>query len=386
MLQFTVKLIDFVEHLQYVIPVTSDSSFIQMTKYVRFHIVADNIAALVMTASDKENSIALSLSVTEGSAGEVCIHGKDVLEYCGKLLKKYTYITVTQQENNEIHLTAGKSLRIFPGLAGNLFLPLQYTPPSSNYITVQSSHLKQCILAVVHCIADEGASIALQGARIEYRDSILTFVGTNTAKFCHTQCPCVFIDTMTPTITNDNSSLWNLSISKRSLTVIKNTFCQDEEQTICVYIHENIMYWTTPKIMFCCQILDSQFPDYRFLLNMLRSKHATISREALLISLAIAATSIDDSKLLKLHFEQDKIIFHGTSQKGTCTETLAIVYNNTEINLGINAKYFSDIVQVIQQEEICIQMESENLPILIQEQRQDSTITIHHVLMPMRLK
>ena len=70
------------------------------------------------------------------------------------------------------------------------------------------------------------------------------------------------------------------------------------------------------------------------------------------------------------------------NESSTASEDIKINYSGDEIEIGFNSKYIMDIVNNLEDEVICINLNDNTSPITAQEKSNDKLV---YVLMPMRV-
>ena len=98
---------------------------------------------------------------------------------------------------------------------------------------------------------------------------------------------------------------------------------------------------------------------------------------------AVAINEEAKSKAIKISVENNKIHLSVVSQsKGSAREEIDVNYNGTNVDIGFNARYLTDICNEIDGEEVSISLLDSVSPAIILDQTDEN---LFFVLMPMRI-
>ena len=138
------------------------------------------------------------------------------------------------------------------------------------------------------------------------------------------------------------------------------------------------------NLLFVIRLIDDDFPDYTQVIPTKNEKTMNCLRDQLLSSLRrVSLLSSDISKGVKFTLEKNKMELSVSNPDiGEAKEQMVVGYENDDIIVGFNAKYFIEILNIIKDEDIVVKLADELSPGLIQVPS-DKGFTA--VIMPMRL-
>jgi DNA polymerase-3 subunit beta len=138
------------------------------------------------------------------------------------------------------------------------------------------------------------------------------------------------------------------------------------------------------KTIVVMRLVDGEFPDYNRVIPKNNELKAQISQNIFLHTLRrMSIISSEKSRGVKIIFKKDIMeVSSSNPELGDAREEVDIKYDGPEINIGFNARYLIDILQVQESENIILHFKDHLSPGLIRAEGDSDFLA---VVMPMRL-
>jgi DNA polymerase-3 subunit beta len=132
------------------------------------------------------------------------------------------------------------------------------------------------------------------------------------------------------------------------------------------------------------RLIEGEFPDYKQVVPKDNDKVILAKKEALLGSLKrVSILSSDKIKGVKFGLEKGKLTLSSSSpEMGDATEELDVDYKGGSLEIAFNARYFIDMLETVEEEEVEIILKDQLSPCIL---RPKDAGNYTYVVMPMRL-
>ena len=132
------------------------------------------------------------------------------------------------------------------------------------------------------------------------------------------------------------------------------------------------------------RLLDSEYINYKQILPKDHKSRVRINREELLESLdrAILIAREASNNLVRFSIKKENIELFANSQYGKLEEDIKIHLNGEELEIAFNAKYFSDVLKTLDDEEVYLDMLNNVSPCVVKPVFGDS---YYYLILPVRI-
>ena len=207
----------------------------------------------------------------------------------------------------------------------------------------------------------------------EDNKNLVTLVGTDghrLAKFSYN-------------IDYDIDQISGVIIPKKTIYELSKLLSEVDKE-IEIFISTNKIVFIIDEIVFISKLIDGSFPDYKRVIPKNNLNILKIEREKLLSAVDRVSTIANEkSPVIKFKlFENILNLNTVNNESSTASEDININYSGDEIEIGFNSKYIMDIVNNLEDDEICIYLKDNTSPITTQENSNNNLV---YVLMPMRV-
>ena len=159
---------------------------------------------------------------------------------------------------------------------------------------------------------------------------------------------------------------------------------EDHSDTINLSLSDNKIKLSFSNVILTSKLLDGTFPDYSRVIPEQNDKTVTISNQLLSEAVdRVSTVSTDKTRAIKVNISKGNLVISATNpDKGSASESLDIIYDGEEVEIGFNSKYVLDVARQIKGNEIIIKLSDSVSPTLVYDKDDKGVL---FVLMPMRV-
>jgi DNA polymerase III subunit beta len=132
------------------------------------------------------------------------------------------------------------------------------------------------------------------------------------------------------------------------------------------------------------RLLESNFPDYHLVLPKKKSKTLTIPKDHLMNTMRrMAVLSTDKYKGVKLKLSKDDLEIQSVNPEiGDAKENLLLTYTGGPVEIGFNARFFIDVLQVMESDTVILDLNDSVSPAILSGEQDPGFMAL---IMPMKL-
>lgn len=140
-------------------------------------------------------------------------------------------------------------------------------------------------------------------------------------------------------------------------------------------------------LSFSVKLVDAQFPPYQQVIPASSDREVVAPRAAVADALrAVSIAASDRTGGVKLTLTKGALRFSSESpESGDGFDEIAVDYNDADITIGFNARYFLDVLGAVDDDEVKVGISGELDPVVISPQTQSEGASYLAVIMPMRI-
>ena len=159
---------------------------------------------------------------------------------------------------------------------------------------------------------------------------------------------------------------------------------EDHSDIINLSLSDNKIKLSFSNVILTSKLLDGTFPDYSRVIPEQNDKTVTISNQLLSEAVdRVSTVSTDKTRAIKVNISKGNLVISATNpDKGSASESLDIIYDGEEVEIGFNSKYVLDVARQIKGNEIIIKLSDSVSPTLVYDKDDKGVL---FVLMPMRV-
>lgn len=306
--------------------------------------IQDNV--LTIAASDMETTIVTSLEVMADASGSVAVPAKILLDTL-KALPQQPITFSIDDANFGIEITSAYGKYRLAGEDGRDF-PSIPVPDGVERVEVPGAALVQGISKTLFATSSDELRPAMMGVYFQVDLNKLTLVATDAHKLVR----YAFKDMTSPVSTS-------FIVPKKALNLLKNIL--PNAGVVDMAFNKSHAFFSAGATRLICRLIDSRYPDYNAVIPVDNPNILTIQRIDLLNSLrriAIYANKTTNQVILNIAGGSLTVSAQDLDFSNEATEQLACTYEGTPLNIGFNAKFLVEMLNVLESEEVNIELSS----------------------------
>jgi len=330
---------------------------------------------IVITATDLEVGIWGSYQAEVIKEGSITLPAKNLYEITKELPDGK--ISFKKKENFWIEITSGKAVFTIVGLSAEDY-PSIPNYRDKKFYDIKPELLKEMIQKTIYSVSADETRYHLNGVFFEKPKK-----GSDTIRMVATDGHRLSLIDKEVFFSKELSFNRGVIIPKKGLIELKKLL-DEEKGNYQIGFDSNHVAIKKEKCMLFIRLIDGEYPDYEQVIPQSQKRKIHIDRNKFLSSLKrISLLSNDRSKAIKLHIKPDILeISTNNPELGEAKEDLDVVYKGAALETGFNAKYFMDILGVIDCEDITLELNDKLSPCVIRSAKDDKYLC---VVMPMRI-
>ncbi len=329
---------------------------------------------LRITATDLEVGMQSKYPANIRKPGKITVSAKKLYEIIKELPENE--ISFNAKENCWIEVECGKALFNIVGLSADEF-PNFPSPEKHNFISLASPLCKEMIEKTFFAVSLDESKYNLNGIffQVQGETSELRLVATDGHRLS-------MIDKKIETVESLELSR-GVILPRKGILELKK-LAEEGEGNLQIGFMENNAVISKNKTVLIMRLVDGDFPDYNRVIPRANEQRALIAVDPFLHALRrMIVLSSEKSRGVKMNFKTNNLeVSSSNPELGDAREELDIEYQGPEISVGFNARYILDILQVQNQDQICLVLKDNLSPGLIKPVEEDGYLA---VIMPMRL-
>ncbi|MGA3050346.1 MAG: DNA polymerase III subunit beta [Chitinispirillaceae bacterium] len=180
-------------------------------------------------------------------------------------------------------------------------------------------------------------------------------------------------------------------VSPKSLNHLVRIIGEKNSENIRVTVNEKYMIFSAGSFVLCTKLIDGPYPDYNKVIPTNNPKEAIIDRASLLNAIRRAMVlSNQKTHLVKFSFAENTLEVAVVNKEigGEAKEKIPIEYHGDPHQIGFNAQYFNEIIDIAKTPKIKLQMNTQISACLIfpvYEKEKEKPSDDLFLLMPLRI-
>lgn len=343
------------------------------------------VLANILIESAGENSIRISgtdLDVTLrcdadaqeiSSQGAICVQARKLFDIA-RLLPDAA-VSFRKEENEWVTVECDRSRFRLPGISKETFPELPGF--KSTPLKLSGTLVKHLIDRTIFAITQEEGRYTLSGAKFELDKQGVKMVTTDGHRLA-------FVSTKEVDKELLDGSL-DVLIPRKTLAEL-NKLTSDFEGDISLGADENHVYFQVGSRLLISRLLSGQFPNYEMVMPKNNDQFAVFDTLSLNQAIRRVALMADDrSHAVRFRLSKEQLLISSqNAEEGEARETVETDFAGEETEIGFNAQYLQDFLNVVGTEKIAFEFKDGNSQAQLRpvsEEKQD----YRYVVMPMRL-
>lgn len=326
---------------------------------------------IVLTATDLEMQISLSVHTSIGGELSTTISAKKLLDIC-RALPENTDINMATTDSR-VQVKAGKSkfnLQTLP--AADYPVMTKSASSASATITIGQGQLKRLFKQVEFAMAQQDIRYYLNGLLFEITANRLNVVGTDGHRL-----------SFTSTELSQNYDKQEIILPRK--TVIELIKLLDEsEDEVTIEITSGQVNFAFGDIRLISKVIDGKFPDYTRVIPVGHQNSFIADRMSILLSMQRASIlSNEKYRGIRLVLGSNSLRLISTnSEQEEAEEELEINYSGDPLDIGFNVTYMIDVLNNVNNDQVVFSFADANSSCLVTVPNDSN---YKYVVMPMRI-
>lgn len=334
---------------------------------------AETSAGLVVTATDTEISFVGTYAAQVTVDGEITIEAKHLFDIARNLPTPEVNVKSADDAPQEVEIRSGKAFFRVKGMAAESFPPV---PGMAGEASMQmtAADLRRVIERTAFSISSDDTRTGLNGASLEAMDeSRLRLVATDGHRLSLAEVP----------FQGELAEGQNLLLPRKGLGELRK-LCDDSEEIFEVAFVQNQAIFRRQNVTLAMRLLEGVFPDYRQVIPSQAARSVVVDRKLLADGLKrVIILSPERSHAVKFSMGDQVLGLQSNhSEFGSASEELEVETEGEPLDIGFNARYFLDALNVIDDERVKLEFGDSLGPCLLKPAGDTPAV---FVIMPMRL-
>jgi DNA polymerase-3 subunit beta len=282
-------------------------------------------------------------------------------------------VSFRKEENEWVTVECDRSKFRLPGVSKETFPELPGF--KSTPLKLSAAVLKMLIERTIFAITQEEGRYTLSGAKFELDKKNIKMVTTDGHRLA-------FVSTDR---SNGAADSLDVLIPRKTLAELTK-LTSDFDGDINLGADENHVYFQVGSRLLISRLLSGQFPNYEMVMPKGNDRTATFDTLSLNQAIRRVALMADDrSHAIRMHLAKEQLLISSqNAEEGEARETIGTNFAGDETEIGFNAQYLQDFLNVVGSEQVNFEFKDGNSQAQLRPVTEEK-YDYRYVVMPMRL-
>lgn len=364
-MKFIIKQETLLESLNHTARAISPRNLIPILTGIKFDLKEEG---LYLSASDTDISIRCLIPnekiIKVEELGSIVIGGKYIVDIIKKLPNMD--ITIEVMDGHKMIVSTVNTEFNLNGINPNEFpnLDLEET---TEPIILQTKVLKNIINQTFFATSQNESRPLLTGINFRIDNNLMEVIATDSYRLAKKSI----------NIDNEQDKNINIVIPGKNLMELSKII-DDEKENLELHIFENKILFKYKEILFLSRLLSGTYPATSAIIPKEFGVSVKCSCNGLfeMIDRASLLTSDRDKNTIKLVLKDNELIISSNSPEIGKVEEKMLVESSDKIEISFSSKYMLDSIKSFETDDITLFMNSDNSPIIIKSEEDDSLIQL----------
>jgi DNA polymerase-3 subunit beta len=325
---------------------------------------------VVIHATDLELGYKGYLNTTVNKPGTVTLPARKFYDILRELPAGEP-VTLTVENEGWARLTAGSAAFKVPCLPAEEYPAL---PPvdDADFASLDYAVFEAMVRQTTFATSHDETRYTLSGVLLTSNGSDLTMVATDGHRLAYVRRPLALEKDL------------RLIIPRKALEEVSRFASDSDAPAIDVAPLENHLVFRRGRSTLVTRLIEGQFPDYEGVVPKSFTRRAIVGHERLRRALRrVSLLSNEKTKPVRIEFTSDSLTLRSnTPEMGEAIEQIPAAYDHEPMEMGFNARYLLEVLDVMEGEQIILDLNDPLSPGVIRSQGDDAYF---YVIMPMRV-
>lgn len=324
---------------------------------------------IMMKCSDLSLQIETVLNATIEENGSIVLPGRIFFEMAKRFPGETTEI---HTEGSTTYITSGRSRTSLQAMDADDY-PDMPSLAVKHEFELSQAVIKNMIKASIFSIAQDDIKPILTGVLLKVQEDLVSMVALDGYRLAMAK---VHIPQMIDEM--------KVVIPGKSLSELNRILSDDENEKAKITVTRTHITFDLGYTVVITRLMDGEFIKYDQILPHEHTTLVRINRPDFLEGIERASLMAREGKnnLIKLSFVQQKVTITANSELGRTSEDVAANITGNDIDIAFNARYLSDVLRSVEDEEIYMEFTNNISPCIIKPIRGDF---YYYLILPVRL-
>ena len=337
--------------------------------------------SLYLTGTDLETGIREELVAKIHQKGKASVSAKKLYEIVRELPEETIHIR--KKDNQWITLQCGKSNFNLAGLDPEEF-PSLPAYQEGNFSTVSTGLIREMIEKTVFAASNEESRYHLNGLLFALSkqggEEMVRMVATDGHRLS-------LFDRQNKKIFGVDEK--GIIMPKKGILEVKKIIGdRGDEEEMGIYFNSTHGFFKMGKSLTVIRLIEGEFPEYEQVIPKGNDKKLVMKKERMVSSLKRVSTMANERmEGVKFSLKSNSVEMSSTHQDfGDAQEEVEVVYDGPPLQVGFNARYLIEALNVIDAEEVLMELKDEGSPGILRPSASSPGLSNQiSIIMPMRL-
>jgi len=370
-MQFVVSKQDLQRELGFVQGVVEKKNTIPVLSNILIENLGDHTIRL--TGTDLEATIRCEMEADITTEGSICVQARKLFEIA-RLLPDAP-VTFKKEANDWVTVTCDKTKFKMVGVAKDAFPEVPSTKSAPTMIS--ASVIKTFIDRTIFAITQEESRYTLSGAKLIMDAEGAKMVTTDGHRLAYIE--------RKGTSKNGAGETVDTLIPRKTLAELTK-IAAGHEGDINIWMDANHIFFEVGKRLLISRMLYGQFPNYDMVMPKTNDKMVEFDSTLLNQSIRRVALMADErSRSIRFHLEPNQLVISSqNAEEGEASESVQTDYSGEETDIGFNAQYLQDFLNVIGDGKVAFEFKDGNSQAQLRP-AEGGEYEYKYVVMPMRI-
>ena len=330
---------------------------------------------LQVTATDQEITVIHRFPAEVTQRGHACVHAVHMFQVARNLPDRAVHLV--GQDNHALVVDAPPAHFRLVGLPPDEYPNLPAFEAAAT-LKVRAGDLLRIIDRTVFAIPADDQRYGLNGGHLESVEDLdggnrLRLVTTDGNRLCYAGAP----------YSGEFGMGRHMLVPRKALLEIRKLLdVADAEVEIA--FGERAASFTVGTSVLHTRLVDGEFPAYRSVLPQNYLRRVVVNRIAFRDALRrVALEAIDQASTIRMSFADDEVLITSRGiDHGEAKHPVPMVFEGDPIEMGFNVRYFLEVVNCIEEEELVLELGEPLSPCMVRSPSDEDSLFI---IMPIRL-
>lgn len=326
---------------------------------------------LKLSATDLEIGITTSIGAKVDEEGSLTVPAKLISEFVANNNDESIELSSTEQT---LHLKSNRYEANIKGIDPSEF-PQVPDISKDSLIELDSADFINSISEVIIAAATDETRPVLAGLYFKFDAGILYLVSTDSYRLAEKK------------ITIDNKEITKEFIvpARTMQEVLRIASSEEKLEKIAISATENQVSFNIGATLVVSRLIEGSFPNYKQIIPTSSNSKAIVDLKEFSSAVKMAALfARQGANNIKIKFIDSKLVITSVAdQVGDNISTVGAEIDGEEIEIAFNARYITDILQVISDKKVIFEVSDKSSPGVI---KTDKSKDYLYIIMPLRVE